>query len=189
MSYYNPMLDYKRNELMAQQAMIQQQLAQLNQMQQVMPQQPVNPQVQSQSASQTQYVVKEINGFDEAKRVVPNFGEIHILIDSNGGKIYLKQMNPDTGKSDYLFYNIDNTEREEAKDPMAVINERLSNIEKSIGELRNESIPGNAAISGVYERPDGNNHTEPVPANATAEPAKVPNGGKNVERKDTKRAS
>lgn len=178
MNGYNPMIDYQRNQLMAQQAMLQQQLAQLNQMQQ-----PMNPQNQPQ----TQYFVKEIDGFDDAKKIVPNFGEIFILLDSNNGKIYLKQMNPDSGKSDYLFYNIDNSEKEETKDPIAIINDRLTNIEKAIGDLRNESVSSNATVSELHERPSGNAHTESVSANETAEPAKVSNGGKNVERKEPKR--
>jgi|GEM_PF-5536365 len=150
---YNPMIDYKRNELMAQQAMIQQQLAQLNQMSQ--PQMQPLQQV-PQNNQQTQYFVREIGNFDEAKRIVPGFGEIYVLIDGTCGKIYLKQMNPDTGKSDYLFYNIDNTEKEEAKDPMAVINERLTKIENSIGGLY-ESISGNGAGPEPHAEPDGGN--------------------------------
>ena len=105
---YNPMLDYQRNQLLAQQAMIQNQLSQLNQM---------TPQMnQVNVPANTQYFVKEINGFEEAKRIVPNLGQIYVLINSKDGKIYLKQINPDTGRSDYLFYNIDNAEESTEKE-------------------------------------------------------------------------
>ena len=180
---YNPMIDYKRNELMAQQAMIQQQLAQLNQMSQPQMMNPQNMQ------NQTQYFVREINSFDDAKRIVPNFGEVYVLIDSNNGKIYLKQMNVDSGKSDYLFYNIDETEKSEMKDPIALINERLTNIEKAIGGLRNESVPGNAAVSEICGKSDGDIDSEPVSENATAEPGEIPAGSEHAKRKESKRAS
>lgn len=172
---YNPMIDYKRNELMAQQAMIQQQLAQLNQM---------TPQMNQVSVpANTQYFVKEIASFEEAKRIVPNLGQIYVLINSKDGKIYLKQINPDTGRSDYLFYNIDNAEENIEKDPITLIGERLSNIEKSIGELRNESVSGNTAVPELSEKSDERPLAESAGADESTESANVSAGTANDKRK------
>lgn len=172
---YNPMIDYKRNELMAQQAMIQQQLAQLNQM---------TPQMnQVNVPANTQYFVKEIAGFEEAKRIVPNLGQIYVLINSKDGKIYLKQINPDTGRSDYLFYNIDNAEESTEKDPITLIGERLTNIEKAIGDMRNESVSGNAAVPELSEKPDERTLAESAGADESAESASLSAGSANDKRK------
>ena len=127
---YNPMIDYQRNQLLAQQAMIQQQLNQMNQQ--------YAPQVQ-QNPLQTQYFAKEVNGFDETKRVIPNPSEIYIFIDAAGGKIYLKQMNSENGRAEYLTYNLDVQVNDTPKDPMEMINERLSRIEEKLGGM-NESV-------------------------------------------------
>lgn len=172
---YNPMLDYQRNQLLAQQAMIQNQLSQLNQM---------TPQMnQVNVPANTQYFVKEINGFEEAKRIVPNLGQIYVLINSKDGKIYLKQINPDTGRSDYLFYNIDNAEESTEKDPITLIGERLTNIEKAIGDMRNESVSGNAAVPEPCEKSDERNLAESAGADESTESANVSAGSANDKRK------
>lgn len=172
---YNPMLEYQRNQLLAQQAMIQNQLSQLNQM---------TPQMnQVNVPANTQYFVKEINGFEEAKRIVPNLGQIYVLINSKDGKIYLKQINPDTGRSDYLFYNIDNAEESTEKDPITLIGERLTNIEKAIGDMRNESISGNAAVPEPCEKSDKRNLAESAGADEGTESAGLSAGSANDKRK------
>lgn len=182
---YNPMIDYQRNQLLAQQAMIQQQLSQLGQMS---PQQNYQPQT---NPLQTQYFAKEVNGFDETKRVIPNPSEIYIFLDSNAGKIYLKQMNSENGRAEYLTYNIDKTD-DTAKDPIEAINERLSAIESKIGGLY-ESVSGNAKIQSVQGEPDGyadgQFHPEPVRANGTAESAEISANPTDVKRKERKPAS
>lgn len=175
---YNPMLEYQRNQLLAQQAMIQNQLSQLNQMTpQIQMNQPVNV------PANTQYFVKEINGFEEAKRIVPNLGQIYVLINSKDGKIYLKQINPDTGRSDYLFYNIGNAEESTEKDPITLIGERLTNIEKAIGDMRNESVSGNAAVPEPCEKPDERALAESARADEGTESANVSAGSANDKRK------
>ena len=172
---YNPMLEYQRNQLLAQQAMIQNQLSQLNQM---------SPQMnQVNVPANTQYFVKEINGFEEAKRIVPNLGQIYVLINSKDGKIYLKQINPDTGRSDYLFYNIDNAEESTEKDPITLIGERLTNIEKAIGDMRNESVSSNAAVPEPCEKPDERNLAESAGADEGTESAGLSASSANDKRK------
>lgn len=186
MNGYNPMLDYQRNRLLAQQAAIQAELNNLNQLSQM------NPQQAPQNPLQTQYFAKEVGGFDETKRIIPNPSEIYIFLDSANGKIYLKQMNSETGKSDYLFYNLDTSEKNIQKDPLALIDERLTNIEKAIGDMRNESVSGNEQIQAVQPEPCGNSdgrlHSKPVRPDETAEPAEVRAGETDVKRKERKPA-
>lgn len=165
---YNPMIEYQRNQLMAQQAMIQNQLNQMN-MQYQPPQNPL----------QTQYFAKEVNGFEETKRIVPNPSEIYIFIDGTSGKIYLKQMNSENGRSEYISYSMDKVER--AKDPIEQINERLIRIEEKIGG-RYEPVSANAdgAESGGRDK---RNAQEPVGADEGAESAGIQPGTADDKRK------
>lgn len=165
---YNPMIEYQRNQLMAQQAMIQNQLNQMN-MQYQPPQNPL----------QTQYFAKEVNGFEETKRIVPNPSEIYIFIDGTSGKIYLKQMNSENGRSEYISYSMDKVER--AKDPIEQINERLIRIEEKIGG-RYEPISANAdgTESGGCDK---GNAQEPVGADEGAESAGIQPGTADDKRK------
>lgn len=168
MNGYNPLLDYQRNQLMAQQAMIQSQLNQMN----IQYQPPQNP-------LQTQYFAKEVSGFEETKRIVPNPSEIYIFIDGTSGKIYLKQMNSENGRSEYISYSMDKVER--AKDPIEQINERLIRIEEKIGG-RYEPVSANAdgAESGGRDK---RNAQEPVGADEGAESAGVQPGTADDKRK------
>lgn len=165
---YNPMIEYQRNQLMAQQAMIQNQLNQMN-MQYQPPQNPL----------QTQYFAKEVSGFEETKRIVPNPSEIYIFIDGTSGKIYLKQMNSENGRSEYISYSMDKVER--AKDPIEQINERLIRIEEKIGG-RYEPVSANAdgAESGGRDK---RNAQEPVGADEGAESAGIQPGTADDKRK------
>lgn len=165
---YNPMIEYQRNQLMAQQAMIQNQLNQMN-MQYQPPQNPL----------QTQYFAKEVNGFEETKRIVPNPSEIYIFIDGTSGKIYLKQMNSENGRSEYISYSMDKVEQ--AKDPIEQINERLIRIEEKIGG-RYEPVSANAdgAESGGRDK---RNAQEPVGADEGAESAGIQPGTADDKRK------
>lgn len=165
---YNPMIEYQRNQLMAQQAMIQTQLNQMN-MQYQPPQNPL----------QTQYFAKEVNGFEETKRIVPNPSEIYIFIDGSNGKIYLKQMNSENGRSEYISYSMDKVER--AKDPIEQINERLIRIEEKIGG-RYEPVSVNADGAESCGR-DKRNAQEPVGADEGTESAGVQPGTADDKRK------
>ena len=165
---YNPMIEYQRNQLMAQQAMIQNQLNQMN-MQYQPPQNPL----------QTQYFAKEVNGLEKKKRIVPNPSEIYIFIDGTSGKIYLKQMNSENGRSEYISYSMDKVER--AKDPIEQINERLIRIEEKIGG-RYEPVSANADGAESVGR-DKRNAQEPVGADEGAESAGVQPGTADDKRK------
>lgn len=93
------------------------------------PQQPQVPQIQTHFVS----------NIEEARNSIADPLCIHIFMDSNCGKIYIKKMN-DKGMSEFFVYS----QEETPVDPLVAINSRLSKIEHFIGGLHDQSIPGNA---------------------------------------------
>jgi len=175
MNPYNPMLDYQRNNLIAQQQMIQQQLNQLN-MQNGMVQQPYqqpafNPHPQPQ---QPQYFVKQMGSIDEAKAFPVEPGIFYLFPDTGTGKIYLKRMNTENGKSEmYIYSPSQEGEVEvEAKDPNEHILRELDEIKKSIGGLY-ESISGNARHEPSNEKSHGSDATADTSKDAKTKSSKV----------------
>ena len=139
MNNFNPMLDYQRNQLMAQQAMIQNQLNQMNQMQP--PQAQFSPYPQN---NQPQFFVRQVGSVDEAKGFPVDPNTMYFFLDTGNGKIYMKQLNTSNGKSDFYTYTVqEQVTPEKQSDPMAEINQRLSNIENIIGGLYDKSISSN----------------------------------------------
>ena len=137
MNGYNPMLDYQRNQLLAQQAMIQNQLNQMNHQQ---PQ--FNPYPQN---NQPQFFVRQIGSIEEAKVFPVDPATMYFFLDTGTGKIYMKRLNTDNGKSEFYTYSLQETVEEKKNDPIEQINNRLSNIERFIGGLLDDkSISSNA---------------------------------------------
>lgn len=170
MNGYNPMLDYQRNQLMAQQAMIQNQLSQLNQMN---PPAQFNPRPQP---AQPQFVTRQIGDVKEAAGFMVDPGMMYLFLDTSTGKIYLKYFNSDNGKSEFFTYAVQEDAAPEARtDPMEQINARLSNIEKLIGGIYGKSVPD---VAGDAE-PDGHDTAKSAGENEGVKPAKVRagNGG------------
>ena len=139
MNGFNPMLDYQRNQLMAQQAMIQNQLNQMNQMQP--PQAQFNPYPQN---NQPQFFVRQVGSIEEAKGFPVDPNAMYFFLDTGNGKIYMKQLNMNNGKSDFYTYIVqEQITPEKQSDPMSEINKRLSNIENIIGGLYDKSVSSN----------------------------------------------
>lgn len=92
------------------------------------PQQPQVPQIQTHFVS----------NIEEARNSIADPLCIHVFIDSNSGKIYIKKMN-DKGLTEFFVYS----QEETPVDPLTAINSRLSKIENLIGGLNDKSIPGN----------------------------------------------
>lgn len=140
MNAFNPMLDYQRNQLIAQQAMIQNQLNQMNlQNNQVQ----FNPYPQN---NQPQFFVRQVGNIDEAKGFPVDPNTIYFFPDTGNGKIYMKRLNTSNGKSDFFTYKIDDEDVAEIKiDPMQEINNRLTNIEKIVGGIYDKSISNDAS--------------------------------------------
>lgn len=175
MNPYNPMLDYQRNTLLAQQQMIQNQLNQLNiqnGMNQPPHQQPTfNPYPQSQ---QPQYFIKQIGSIDEAKAFPVDPAVIYLFPDTGSGKIYLKKMNTENGKSELYIYtpSLEGEVVVDSKDPNEVIIKRLDDIEKSIGGLY-ESISGNAKHEAGDVKSNRSGSATDVVKNAETKSSKV----------------
>lgn len=138
MNGYNPMLDYQRNNLMAQQAMIQNQLNQMNMNYHQQPQAQFNPYPQN---NQPQFFVRQVGNIEEAKGYPVDPNSMYFFLDSGNGKIYMKQLNMSNGKSDFYSYVLQENIQEERKiDPMEEIKEKLNNINSKLEELYDKSI-------------------------------------------------
>ena len=176
MNPYNPMLDYQKNQLLAQQQMIQNQLNQLNQQRQSFQPYPV----QNQSE---QFFIKQVGSIDEAKSYPVDPSIIYLFPDTGTGKIYLKRLNTDNGKSELFIYSPevvskdDLQTKEVSKDDL--LTSRLDSIEKKIGEVY-ESISG----FKVHAESAGSHAAANAPENAETEPAEVPAGKSNAGRKE-----
>ena len=166
---YNPMLDYQRNQLLAQQAMIQ------NQLNQMQSQPHFNPYPQNQ---QPQFFVRQVGNVEEAKGFPVDPNTMYFFLDTGTGRIYMKKLNPANGKSDFFIYEVKDSEEKEP-DAMGQINERLSNIEKLIGGMYDKSVSGN----GNDAKPNGNVATADAGAVSKAESADVSAGPADGERK------
>lgn len=136
---YNPMIDYQRNQLLAQQAMIQNQLNQMNHMQSnAAPFPPYPPQ---QQTNNPQFFVRPVGNIDEAKSCPVDPNIIYIFPDASDGKIYLKQMDMSNGKSIFHIYAMQNIQEEKRSDPMEEIKEKLTKIENILGgQYGNKSV-------------------------------------------------
>lgn len=169
MNGYNPMLDYQRNQLMAQQMMIQNQLNQMNRDMQHQAQ--FNPYPQNQP----QFFVRQVGSVDEAKGFPVDPNTMYFFLDAGTGKIYMKRLNTDNGKSDFFTYVVEENVREKKIDPMEQINHRLSNIEKIIGGLTNDKSLSddevNAESNGVHAEPNAGKVQEPESADVQSSPA------------------
>lgn len=176
MNNFNPMLDYQRNQLMAQQAMIQNQLNQINHMNPANQPQ-FNPYPQN---NQPQFFVRQVGNVDEARSFPVDPNTIYFFPDTGTGKIYMKRLNTDNGKSEFFIYNLqENSETEKPSDPMEQINLRLTNIENIIGGIANDkSISSHAG----NEKSNGNIAETNVGKVQKSKPSDVSAGSANDTR-------
>lgn len=169
MNPYNPMMDYQRNSLMAQQNMLQNQL---NQQYQQYQRPTFNPYPQPQ---QPQYFIKQVGSVEEAKGFPIDPNVIYLFPDTGTGRIYLKKLNTENGRSEIYIYN-PSQETEDTvvakDDPMEGIGRRLDAIDERIGGLY-ESISRLATDRGGHEESDGRNATAVAPKDEKPRPQKV----------------
>lgn len=163
---YNPMLEYQRNQLLAQQAMIQ------NQLNQMQSQPQFNPYPQNQ---QPQFFVRQVGNVEEAKGFPVDPNTMYFFLDTGTGRIYMKKLNPSNGKSDFFIYEVKDSEEKEP-DAMGQINERLTNIEKLIGGMYGKPVSDVAESDGSNPKPDAGE-------NEGAESTDVPAGAADGKRK------
>ena len=166
---YNPILDYQRNQYIAQQAMAQ------NQMQQ-MHQPTFNPYPQPQ---QPQYFVRNM-GYDEAKAFPADPGVIYLFPDVSNGRIYLKRFNSDNGKSEiYIYTPSQEGEVVVENDPMKLIGKRLDNIDERIGGLY-ESISKLSNNAKHDEESHRNDATINPSKDAETRPSKIQSNSRDA---------
>lgn len=112
-----------------------------------------NPYPQPQ---QPKFFTQPVGSFDEVKGypVDPNIG--YLFPDTGNGRIYFKQLNMQTGKSEITVYAP--VEDAKPEDFNSMVTRRLDSIEKTLGGLHE-------SISGLSER--GKDHKEPAGSNAT----------------------
>lgn len=163
---YNPMMEYQRNQLLAQKASIESQLSQMGQISQ-MGQYPVQQ-------TQPQFFVRQVGNVEEAKGFPVDPCTTYIFTDSGTGRIYVKKLNPGNGKSDFFTYA---ALEESDTDPMAEINARLSRIEAYIGGLNDKPVSAHAEPDGSHAKSDDGK-------DAVDEPADVRQRTANDKRKN-----
>ena len=138
-------------------------------------QQPFPPQIQ-----QPQIRTFFVTSVEEAKAAMIDPLATNIFLDTSSGKIYMKNMGND-GKPQFLCYSIE--EQIIPKDPIAEINSRLTNIEKTLGGIQyDKSISSNAGVqqSIAVSRPAV---TKPYEPDETAESAGFPEDAGNDQWK------
>lgn len=174
MTNYNPMLDYQRNNLLAQQQMIQQQLNQLNSQRQTF-----NPYPQQTSDP---FFVRQVGSVEEVKGFPVEPQTMYLFPDTGTGDIYLKRLNTDNGKSEIIVYKPQPTEKSapvhEERASVPEIEKRLGSIEKKLGEVY-ESISG----LKVYAEPVGSHATADAVKNAGPESSEIQPSNANAKRK------
>ena len=175
MNNFNPMLDYQRNQLMAQQAMIQNQLNQLNHANQ---QPQFNPYPQN---NLPQFFVRQIGSVDEARSFPVDPNAMYFFLDTGTGKIYMKRLNTDNGKSEFFTYNLQESVEEKKQDPMEQINIRLSNIENIIGGIANVKSVSNDEHN---EKSNSTNDESGIGKNAKSKSAEIQSDSANDKRKE-----
>lgn len=167
---YNPILDYQRNQLLAQQSLIQNQLNQLNPQRQAF-----NPYPQPNDP----FVIRQVGSIEEVKAYPVEPGMMYLFPDTGSGNIYFKRLNTDNGKSEIIIYKpcpetSGTTPEHTSKE--SDITTKLDSIEKKIGDVY-ESISG----IKVYAESDRHNAAADVTENAITEPAKVSADTANVK--------
>lgn len=165
MNGYNPMLDYQRSQLMAQQAMIQSQLNNINHSQQQFSPYP-------QNNAQPNFFVRQVGNIEEAKGYPVDPNTMYFFLDTGNGKIYLKQLNMGNGRSDLFTYSVDEATDIKTEDTMTQINSRLANIEKFLGGLKNgESVSNDGDVKqshGLYAESNAGKIQKPESADVSA---------------------
>lgn len=111
---------------------------------------PFPPQNQQQNVPQMPQINSRfVTNIDEAKAAMIDPLSMNLFLDSGNGKIYLKKLG-NNGQSEFLCYSIEQLKEEVKADPIIEINSRLSNIEKYLGELKNDK-----SVSDVIESTRG----------------------------------
>lgn len=174
MNTYNPMLDYQRNNLLAQQQMIQNQLNQLNSQRQPS----FNPYPQQPDP----FFIRQVGSIEEVKGFPVEPQTMYLFPDTGTGDIYLKRLNTENGKSEIITYKPQQATQEKTTamssghSDVPEIEKRLNSIEKMLGEVHESisSLKVNAESNRSYAATD-------VKKNASSESTEVQSSHADVE--------
>lgn len=119
-----------------------------------------NAQIQQPNYSQQylQFPTPQINSrfvtnIEEAKAAMIDPLSMNLFLDSGTGRIYLKRLS-NNGQSEFLCYSVESRDETKKADPMDEIKGRLSNIERYLGEMRNDkSVPDNGKSTAGTQQP------------------------------------
>lgn len=89
-----------------------------------------------------------VTSIDEAKAAMIDPLSYNLFLDSGNGKIYLKKL-ANNGQAEFLAYSAEERTEEKKQNPIEEINERLSNIEKFLGGLKNDKSISNDTKSNA----------------------------------------
>lgn len=94
-----------------------------------------------------------VTNIEEAKAAMIDPLSMNLFLDSGTGRIYLKRLS-NNGQSEFLSYSVEAQDKAEKSDPIEEIKGRLSNIERYLGEMRNDkSVPDNGESTAGTRQP------------------------------------
>lgn len=125
--------------------------------------QPYSPQQQTNN----QFVVKNVNSYDEAKNANVDYFNTYIFTDFNNSSIYLKRIN-NNGLEDFYTFKL----AENPPDRIQMMEQRMLNIEEMLGRMIN-NVPTN----------EPNDVSTNAQSNERAESSLISKGAGNVTRK------
>lgn len=101
---------------------------------------------QQQAQQMPQINSRFVTNIEEAKAAMIDPLSMNLFLDSGTGRIYLKKLS-NNGQSEFLCYSVEAAKETKQTDPMEEIKGRLTNIEKYLGELRDDKSVSNAGKS------------------------------------------
>ena len=114
--------DYQRNQLLAQQAVLQNQM--------------IQQQFAPRSMRKNMYSVIEVQNADEIRNFKLEAGITYIFLNENSDRIYLRQINEKNEIVSYA-YVFTQTNDDELADPVEKLENRMNRIEQLLGEIAN----------------------------------------------------
>ena len=114
--------DYQRNQLLAQQAMLQNQM--------------IQQQFAPRSMRKNMYSVIEVQNADEIRNFKLEAGITYIFLNENSDRIYVRQLNERNEVVSYAYVFTQSND-DELADPVEKLENRMNRIEQLLGEIAN----------------------------------------------------
>lgn len=127
------------------------------------------PQNYQQNNNNTQFIIKNVNNFDDAKNTQINPFNIFLFPDFNNSSIYLKRINSN-GLEEMLTFKL----AENPPDRLYMLEQKLANIENYLRGLNNATNDGNVIPTNVG---DGSTAITPSISNVSTDDARQKSRG------------